>query len=637
MVEKFDMIVIGAGHAGCEAALATARMGFRTVVFTLALDSVAMMPCNPSMGGPGKAHLLREMDALGGEISRNADYAYMHVRVLNTKKGPAVQALRAQMDRKLYSWRMRQVLERQSQLYLREACVERILIKGGKVEGVTLRTGEIVRGRCVVVASGTYMRSLIHVGEVNYESGPQSQQTTHGLSRSLEELGFKLVRFKTGTPPRANSRSLNYDRMTPMPGEQVVRGFSFRGDLNPKKQVPCWLTYTTPETHAIISANLGRTALYSGAIVGIGPRYCPSIESKIVEFPDKSSHQVFVEPEGWDTQEVYLSGISTSLPADVQIEVVQSIPGLENVEIMRLAYAIEYDCLAPHQLKLDLEAKSIEGLYFAGQINGSSGYEEAAAQGLVAGINCGLRLRGEPPLILGRDQAYIGVLIDDLITKANMEPYRMMTSLAEYRLLLRQDNADRRLAGYGKEVGLLSEEQYDQIQRKWDTVGDEIEELRRWRLSPASGVNEVLRKIGSTPLQNVISGEALLRRPEISYEHLMTLGWDSNVDEEVANLIETEIKYAGYIRKQEMSVQRFRRLETRRLPEWLDYGNINGLSKEAQEKLSAVRPASLGQASRIAGVSPADLSVLMVHLEQRGRRKRSEGTGTEAVKGGLME
>lgn len=621
-MDKFDVIIIGAGHAGCEAGLATARMGFRTVVFTLALDSVAMMPCNPSIGGPGKAHLVREMDTLGGEIGRNTDFAYMHMRVLNTKKGPAVQALRAQTDRKLYSWRMRQVLESQPGLYLREGCVESVLVEGDRVQGVTLRTGERVAGCCVIVASGTYMRSLIHVGEIHYESGPQSQQTTHGLSRSLEELGFRLVRFKTGTPPRANSRSLDYDRMTPMPGEQVSRGFSFRGELERKKQVPCWLTYTTSTTHAIISANLGRTALYSGAIVGIGPRYCPSIESKIVQFPDKSSHQIFVEPEGWDTQEVYLSGVSTSLPADIQMEVVRSIPGLENAEIMRLAYAIEYDCLAPHQLQLDLQAKSIEGLYFAGQINGSSGYEEAAAQGLMAGINCGRKLQGKPPLVLGRDQAYIGVLIDDLVTKTITEPYRMMTSLAEYRLLLRQDNADRRLADYGREVGLLSEKAYEEIQRKWATVDRQIEGLRQWRVSPSAEVNQALEGFGSTPLQNEVSGEQLLRRPEMSYDRLIALGWEGVTGDELRSLVETEIKYAGYIRKQERAVDRFRRLEARRLPGWLDYGRVEGLSKEAQEKLAAVRPTSLGQASRIAGVSPADISVLMIYLEHRGRNER---------------
>ncbi len=617
------MIVIGAGHAGCEAALATARMGFRTVVFTLALDSVAMMPCNPSIGGPGKAHLVREIDALGGEIGRNTDHACMHIRMLNTKKGPAVQALRAQTDRKLYSWRMRQVLERQPDLYLREGCVERIVVEGDRVEGVKLRSGESVRGRCVIVASGTYMRSLIHVGEVHYESGPQAQQTTHGLSRSLEELGFKLVRFKTGTPPRANSRSLAYDRMTSMPGEEVGRGFSLRGKWELKEQVPCWLTYTTAKTHAIISQNLGRTALYGGAIVGIGPRYCPSIESKIVQFPDKSSHQVFVEPEGWETQEVYLSGVSTSLPADVQMEVVRSIPGLENVEIMRLAYAIEYDCLGPHQLKLDLEARHIQGLYFAGQINGSSGYEEAAAQGLMAGINCGRKLRGEPPLILRRDEAYIGVLIDDLVTKSITEPYRMMTSLAEYRLLLRQDNADQRLGHYGREVGLLSEEEYETIQQKWATIEREIDELGRWRLNPSAEVNEILEKAGSTPLQNVASGEELLRRPELSYEELQVLGWIREIDDELKGLIETEIKYAGYIRKQQRSVERFQRLEEKKLPDWLDYESIEGLSKEAKEKLMKVRPASLGQASRIMGVSPADISVLMIWIEQRGRAKSS--------------
>ncbi len=621
-MDKFDVIVVGAGHAGCEAALATARMGFRTAIFTLALDSVAMMPCNPSIGGPGKAHIVREIDALGGEIGRNTDRAYMHMRLLNTKKGPAVRALRAQTDRKLYSWGMRQLLERQPGLYLREGCVEGILVKAGRVYGVTLRTGERVQGRCVIVANGTFMRSVIHVGEIHYESGPQSQQTTHGLSSSLEELGFELVRFKTGTPPRANSRSLDYDKMTPMPGESVRRGFSFAEELEPKEQVPCWLTYTTPRTHEIISSNLGRTALYGGAIEGIGPRYCPSIESKIVQFPDKKSHQVFVEPEGWDTQEVYLSGVSTSLPADIQMQVVRSIPGLEEVEILRLAYAIEYDCLGPHQLKLNLESKEIAGLYFAGQINGSSGYEEAAAQGLMAGINCALSLQGHAPLVLSRDQAYIGVLIDDLVTKAIHEPYRMMTSLAEYRLLLRQDNADRRLGIYGRELGLISEERYEKIQRKWDGIEAEIADLQDWRLVPSEVVNLALHEMGSTPTKQVVTGEELLRRPEIKYGQLVALGWESDLGEELQDLVETEIKYAGYIRKERRSVERFRAMETRTLPEWIDYAKVVGLSKEAEEKLTEVRPGSLGQASRIAGVSPADISVLMVFLEHRGRGRR---------------
>jgi len=633
-LDKFDVIVIGAGHAGCEAALATARMGFRTVVFTIALDNVALMPCNPSIGGPGKAHLVREIDALGGEMGRNTDYAYMHIRVLNTRKGPAVQALRAQTDRKLYSWRMRQVLEREPNLYLREGCVQDILVRGGKAEGVVLETGEKVTARAVIVATGTYMRSLIHVGEVHYEAGPQAQRTTHGLSRSLEELGFKLARFKTGTPPRANSRSLNYSRMTPLKGEPVSQGFSFRGKLVPKEQVPCWLTYTTKETHAIMSANLHRTALYSGAIVGIGPRYCPSLESKIVQFPDRDSHQVYVEPEGWDAQEVYLAGLSTSLPADVQVELVRSIPGLENVELMRMAYAIEYDCLGPHQLWKTLEARSISGLYFAGQINGSSGYEEAAAQGLMAGINCGLKLKGDPPLILGRDEAYIGVLIDDLVTKTIAEPYRMMTSLAEYRLLLRQDNADRRLAEYGRDLGLLSEEDYDSVQRKWDSVEKEIEALSSWRVPPAEDVNRILAEIGSAPLQHVGSGAELLRRPEMSYRKLAALGWISGVDGDLWDIVETEIKYAGYIRKQERAVERFRKLEARRLPEWLNYEEIAGLSREAQEKLTAVRPESIGQASRIAGVSPADISVLLIYLQQlRGTAQRT----SQGVEGGRLE
>ncbi|NLK08520.1 MAG: tRNA uridine-5-carboxymethylaminomethyl(34) synthesis enzyme MnmG [Firmicutes bacterium] len=626
-MEKFDVIVVGAGHAGCEAALAAARMGFRTAIFTLALDSVAMMPCNPSIGGPGKAHIVREIDALGGEIGRITDETSLHVRMLNTRKGPAVRALRAQVDRKLYSWKMRQILEREPRLFLREGCVERILVKGGRVWGVALRTEERFQGKCVVVANGTYMRSLIHVGEVHYESGPQAQQTTHGLSRNLEELGFQLIRFKTGTPPRANSRSLNYDKMTALPGEKLPRGFSFTSKVAKRKQLPCWLTHTTSETHRIISENLDRTALYGGAIMGIGPRYCPSIESKIVQFPDKESHQVFVEPEGWDTQEVYLSGVSTSLPAEVQMEVARSIPGLENVEFLRLAYAIEYDCLGPHQLKSSLESKTIRGLFFAGQINGSSGYEEAAAQGIIAGINCGLYLRKEQPLILGRDEAYIGVLIDDLVTKTIHEPYRMMTSLAEYRLLLRQDNADRRLSRYGKDLGLLSGERYEKVQSKWYAVEKEMERLGTWRITPSQVITAALESVGSTPISRVVTGEELLRRPEITYSELRALGFESTFDEELQELVETEVKYAGYILKERRSVERFQAMEARVLPDWIDYDLVEGLSKEAAEKLNSVRPHSLGQASRIAGVSPADISVLMVFLEHRGRRlKASEKT-----------
>lgn len=623
-MERFEVVVVGAGHAGCEAALACARLGLRTAVFTLSLDNVALMPCNPSVGGPAKGHLVREIDALGGEMGRNTDATYMHIRRLNAKKGPAVRALRAQTDRKRYSLRMKAVLESQPGLFLREGCVEEILVKSGRVAGVRVRTGEVVQARCVVVAGGTYLRSVVHIGDVHYPSGPQGQHRAEALSGCLEDLGFKLCRFKTGTPPRVNGRSVDRSKMSIVEGESLRRGFSFERELKAIKQVPCWLTYTNKRTHEIISANLKKAAMYSGAIVGTGPRYCPSIESKIVQFPDKDAHQVFVEPEGWETTEVYLSGISTSLPADIQVEMLRTVRGLENVEVMRPGYAIEYDCLVSHQLKLNLEAKQIEGLFFAGQINGTSGYEEAAAQGLMAGINAVRRVRGEEPFILRRDEAYIGVLIDDLVTKGTEEPYRMLTSRAEYRLLLREDNADRRLTPYGWQLGLISQERYDATRRKWERVEKEVERLRAVYLPPGPQVNAKLEGVNSSALREPVSAEELLRRPEVSYGLLAELGYGGGVSGEIGSLVEMEIKYAGYIRKQEMAVARFRRLEERELPGWLDYKRLEGLSREAREKLERVRPRTLGQAARISGVSPADISVLMVYLEQRGRSGRGE-------------
>ncbi len=611
--ERFDVIVIGAGHAGCEAALAAARMNQEVLLLTMNIDNVALMPCNPSIGGPAKANLVREIDALGGEMGRNIDATLMQMRMLNTRKGPAVQALRAQADRKLYQRRMKEVLELTPGLALKEGIVDALLVHDGVVEGVSIR-GEQILAKTVILATGTYLRSQIFIGDYSYASGPQGQHPAQALGEDLERW-LPLVRFKTGTPPRVNLQSLDYKEMTIQPGNEFFYGFSFETKGYDVEQVPCWLTYTNEESHRVIQENLQRSAMYSGAIKGVGPRYCPSIESKIVQFPDRKGHQVFVEPEGWNTAEGYLSGLSTSLPVDVQLEFLQTIPGLRNVEIMRAGYAIEYDCLDPLALNSYLQVKSIAGLFAAGQINGTSGYEEAAAQGLIAGINAALFAQNKPLVTLDRSQAYIGVLIDDLVIKGTQEPYRMMTSRAEYRLFLRQDNADQRLTEIGHQLGLISEERFQGFQEKWHQIGQEVDRLEKTQIGATSAVNEALVALDSAPLGHGASLAELLRRPEISYFDLARFATVPKLTKEVHDAVAISIKYAGYLKKQLGAIERFRRVEERALPP-LNYAQIHGLSREAQEKLARHQPLTLGQASRISGVSPADISVLMIHLQQ---------------------
>lgn len=618
---KYDVIVIGAGHAGCEAALACARMGMSTLVTAINLDSIALMACNPSLGGPSKGNLVREIDSLGGEMALNIDQTMIQIRELNTKKGPAVRALRAQADKKKYSERMKKVLERQENLYIKQTEICDILTEEGKITGVVTNLGAVYHCKAVIVATGVYLNGKIVIGEVSYEGGPNGLFPAKKLSNCLKRLGFEIRRFKTGTPARIDGKTVDFDKMLEQPGDERVQTFSFMtGELS-LEQESCWLTYTNENTHKIIKDNIHRSPLYTGGVEGVGPRYCPSIETKIVTFPDKESHQIFIEPEGLNTNEMYVQGMSSSLPEDVQIEIIKSVAGMENAHMMRTAYAIDYDCINPMQLKLSLEAKHIKGLFFAGQINGSSGYEEAAAQGLMAGINAVLGIKGNEPFILDRSEAYIGVLIDDLVTKGTNEPYRMMTSRAEYRLILRQDNADLRLTEKGYEIGLVTEERYNKFMKKKYNIENELIRLKNKTIGVNERVKEYLKKQNSTEIKSGISLYELLKRPEIRYLSFAEIDGDMpKLSYEEAEEVEILIKYEGYIKKQLAQIEQFKKIETKRIPENIDYYSIRGLSTESKQKLSEIKPANIGQASRISGVSSADISVLLVYLEQIRRR-----------------
>lgn len=620
---EYDVVVIGGGHAGCEAGLAAARLGMKTAVFAINLDSVANMPCNPSIGGTAKGHLVREVDALGGEMGKNTDKTFIQSKILNSAKGPAVFSLRVQADRRKYQMEMKYTLERQENLDLKQSEIIEILTSEDKkqIKGVKTHTGAIYDCKAVILATGTFLKARIIIGDVNYSGGPDGLFPANKLSDNLEELGITLYRFKTGTPARLNRRSVDFSKMEEQKGDDVIIPFSFETEEIEKDQISCHLTYTTPETHQIIKDNLHRSPLYSGDIKGVGPRYCPSIEDKVVRFADKERHQIFLEPMGLDTEEMYLQGMSSSLPEDVQVKMMRSIPGLENVAVMRSAYAIEYDCIDATQLKRSLEFKEIDGLFSAGQINGSSGYEEAAAQGIIAGINAALKIKGQEPLIIDRSEGYVGVLVDDLVTKGTKEPYRMMTSRSEYRLLLRQDNADLRLTPKGHEIGLISKDRYERHLNKEKLIREEIERLESTTVPPSKEVNEFLEKFESTPLKSGAKLAELLRRPEISYEALEQI--DPNRPKLVRSVreqVSIQIKYEGYIKRQFMQVEQFKKLEDKKLPADIDYTNIHGLRIEARQKLDKFKPESIGQASRITGVSPADISVLLIYLEQLKKR-----------------
>ncbi|TDP58970.1 tRNA uridine-5-carboxymethylaminomethyl(34) synthesis enzyme MnmG [Aminicella lysinilytica] len=621
LMGEYDIIVIGAGHAGCEAALASARMGNKTLIFSINLEAIAMMPCNPSIGGTGKGHLVREIDALGGEMGVNIDKTFIQSRMLNTAKGPAVHSLRAQADKHKYHVEMKKTIEKQPNLDMKQDEVVDIMVEDGRISGVVTRTHAYYKCKAAVLATGTFLRGKIFIGDSNFESGPNGLAPSYELAENLKKHGMKLRRFKTGTPARALSSTFDYDKMSRQDGDERIVPFSFMNDDLDIDQVPCWLTYTNEETHKIIRDNFQRSALFGGEIEGIGPRYCPSIEDKVNRFPDKKRHQLFIEPEGKDTEEMYIQGMSSSLPEDVQHEFYHSIEGLENISITRPAYAIEYDCIDPLDLNLNLEYRYIKGLFCAGQFNGSSGYEEAASQGLMAGINAALEINDRKSLILDRSEAYIGVLIDDLVTKGTNEPYRIMTSRAEYRLVLRQDNADSRLTDIGYSIGLVTEERHEKYLKKKAAVENEIARLQKTFLKPDEH-GDFMEKYGSTPLQNKISYFELLKRPEITYENLGHI--DSGrpkLSSHAIDQIEVQIKYEGYIAKQMRQVERFKKLENKQLSPDLNYDEMDGLRIEAIQKLNKIKPLSIGQASRISGVSPADINVLMIHLEKNRRAR----------------
>lgn len=623
VIEHYDVAVVGAGHAGCEAALAAARLGMETILFTFSVDSIALMPCNPNIGGTSKGHLVREIDALGGEMGKNIDKTFIQSKMLNKSKGPAVHSLRAQADKQSYSREMRRVLENTDHLTIRQAEVSEILAEKGNVTGVKTVSGAVYYTRAVVLCTGTYLRARCIYGDVSMNTGPNGLQAANHLTDSLKNLGIEMYRFKTGTPARIDKRSIEFSKMEEQLGDERVIPFSFSTDPESvqKPQISCWLTYTNEKTHEIIRENLDRSPLYSGMIEGTGPRYCPSIEDKVVRFADKNRHQVFLEPEGLYTNEMYVGGMSSSLPEDVQYEMYRSVPGLENAKIVRNAYAIEYDCINPRQLDATLEFKKIRGLFSGGQFNGSSGYEEAAAQGLVAGINAALKLQGREMIVLDRSEAYIGVLIDDLVTKENHEPYRMMTSRAEYRLLLRQDNADLRLRKKGYEIGLITEEQYQALLKKEKMIEQEVKRVEGLHIGGTPQVQTLLESLGSTPLSSGTTIGELIRRPELNYHVLAAIDpGRPELPEDVQEQVNINIKYDGYIRRQMKQVEQFKKLEVKRIPEDIDYDKIQSLRIEAVQKLKLYRPMNIGQASRISGVSPADVSVLLVYLEQRGRK-----------------